>query len=173
MKVGNKTIAFNFYGNVNSRLKLIPDITDVQLPSIETASDAIKGAGILGEIDWPSFGQIGSMTLGINFRVASPDIVAISTPQLQEIEVRWVMDKFDTNNIKIGVEAHKVFVKGMPKKHDQGKIENAAAMDGSNEFEVVYYRHIIDGVETLLIDKFNYVYKINGVDYTSEIKAAL
>lgn len=173
MKVGNKTIAFNFYGNVNSRLKLIQDITDVQLPSVETASDAIKGAGILGEIDWPSFGQIGSMTLGINFRVASPDIVAISAPQLQEFEVRWVMDKFDTNNIKIGVEAHKAFIKCMPKKHDGGKIEPTASMDGSNEYEVVYYRKIIDGVEVLLIDKFNYVYKINGVDYTSEIKAAL
>lgn len=36
-----------------------------------------------------------------------------------------------------------------------------------------YSSYHCDGVETMLTDKLNYVYKIKGVDYTSEIKEAL
>lgn len=173
MKIGNKTIAFNVYAKIEDVLKLVPETTDVQLPSIEYQSDSIKGAGILGEIDWPALAQPGSMTFSANFRVTGSDAIAIAAPKQQEFEVRWVIDKFDTNNIKIGVEAHKAFIKCIPKKHDSGKIEAAATMDGSNEYEVFYYRRIIDGKEVLLIDKFNYVFKVNGVDYTAQILAAL
>jgi phage tail tube protein FII len=46
-------------------------------------------------------------------------------------------------------------------------------MEGSIEFEVLRYRQVISGVETLLIDKQNYIYKINGTDYMQVIRAAL
>lgn len=173
MNIGNKTIAFNLYGKIDDKLKPIREATDVQLPALEAVSDSVKGAGILGEIDWPSMAQPGSMTFVANFRTTGPDVIAISAPIQQEFEVRWVIDKFDSNNIKIGIESHKAFIKCVPKKHDSGKIEPAASMEGSNEYEVFYYRRIVDGKEVLLIDKFNYVYKVNGVDYTSQIMAAL
>jgi phage tail tube protein FII len=59
------------------------------------------------------------------------------------------------------------------KKYDPGKIEVNAGADGSSEYEVIYYRKIIDGKEVLLIDKFNYKYVVNGKDYMNEIRAAL
>ncbi len=46
-------------------------------------------------------------------------------------------------------------------------------MDGSVELEVLRYRQVIDGVETLLIDKRNYIYKVNGVDYMEAIRRML
>jgi phage tail tube protein FII len=173
MKIANKTIAYSIYAKIFGKQKQIAETTDIQLPSAEMLTDTLKGAGILGEIDWPSYAQPGSMVFVTNFRISGADAVAISAPGLQEFEVRWVVDKFDTNNIKIGVEAHKAFIKCVPKKQDNGKLEPSAGMDGSNEYEVFYFRRIIDGVEVLLIDKFNYIYKVNGVDYASQIAAAL
>jgi P2 family phage contractile tail tube protein len=173
MKIANKTIAYNVYAKVAGKQKQIGETTDLQLPSVELMTDTLKGAGILGEIDWPSLAQPGSMTFAANFRVTGVDAVAISAPGLQEFEIRWVIDKFDTNNVKVGIEAHKAFIKCVTKKHDGGKLEPASGMDGSNEYEVFYFRRIIDGVEVLLIDKFNYIYKVNGVNYTSAITAAL
>lgn len=173
MKIANKTIAYTVYAKIAGKQKLISETTDLQLPSLEMMTETIKGAGILGEIDWPSLAQIGSMTFSANFRVTGSDSLAIAAPELQEFEVRWVIDKFDTNNIKVGVEAHKAFIKCVPKKHDSGKLETGSGMDGSNEYEAFYFRRIIDGVEVLLIDKFNYIYKVNGTDYASQIKAAL
>ena len=67
----------------------------------------------------------------------------------------------------------KVFITGVNKKYDPGKIENQTTMDGSIEFEVLRYRQIIDGKETLLIDKLNNIFKINGIDYMEKVRAAL
>jgi phage tail tube protein FII len=70
-------------------------------------------------------------------------------------------------------EGTKVFISGINKKYDPGKIETPATMDGSADFEVLRYRQVINGVETLLIDKRNYSYKINGVDYMQKIRSTL
>jgi P2 family phage contractile tail tube protein len=154
-------------------MKYINDTNSCQLPSIETQTDSIKGAGILGEIDMPTYGQIGSMTFSHGCRVDGEDAAALCAPIVQEFEVRWVTDKLDSSNIKIGIDAHKAIIKGIPKKYDPGKIETGAAMDGSNEYEVIYYKKILNGKSIIEIDKLNNVLIINGTDYAKQIRAAL
>lgn len=172
-KIGNKVINYSIYAKINGSMKYINDTTNCQLPSIEMQTDSIKGAGILGEIDMPTYGQIGSMTFSPGFRVDGEDAVALSAPIIQEFEVRWVTDKLDSSNIKIGIDAHKAIIKAIPKKYDPGKVENGSAMDGSNEYEVIYYKKILNGKTILEIDKLNNVLNINGIDYAKQIRAAL
>jgi P2 family phage contractile tail tube protein len=173
-KITNKTIQYRLRAtDQNNQLVLIDDSSDLQLPSIEKLTDTIKGSGIMGEIDLPTFGQLGSMTFAVNNRADNAQYAMLSRPGEIKFEVVWVVDLFDSNATKIGLQQHKVFMTGVSKKYDMGKIDVNSGAEGSSEFEIYYLRKIIDGKEVLLIDKFNYKYAVNGVDYTSELRTAL
>ncbi|MFD5019990.1 phage major tail tube protein [Paenibacillus sp. NPDC058367] len=174
MKFSNKTVDYRLKAsNGAGVLELIDDSSDLQLPSIEKLTDTLKGAGIMGEIDFPSFGQIGSMTFTINNKADNPQYAMLSRPGLIKFEVVSVVDVFDVNNSKIGIRQEKVFMSGLSKKYDMGKREANAGADGSSEFEITYLRKVVDGKEVLLIDKLYSKYVINGIDYMSEIRTAL
>jgi P2 family phage contractile tail tube protein len=173
-KITNKTIQYRLRAtDQNNQLVLIDDSSDLQLPSIEKLTDTIKGSGIMGEIDLPTFGQLGSMTFAVNNRADNAQYAMLSRPGEIKFELVWVVDVFDSNNAKIGIQQHKVFMTGVSKKYDMGKIDVNSGADGSSEFEIYYLRKIVDGKEVLLIDKFNYKYAVNGIDYTSELRTAL
>jgi P2 family phage contractile tail tube protein len=173
-KITNKTIQYRLRAtNQNNQLVLIDDSSDLQLPSIEKLTDTVKGSGIMGEIDLPTFGQLGSMTFAVNNRADNAQYAMLSRPGEIKFELVWVVDVFDSNAIRIGIQQHKVFMTGVSKKYDMGKIDVNSGADGSSEFEIYYLRKIVDGREVLLIDKFNYKYAVNGIDYTSELRTAL
>ncbi|WP_069997753.1 phage major tail tube protein [Cellulosilyticum sp. I15G10I2] len=150
----------------------IADYVSCQLPSIESATNEIKGAGILGSIDMPMTGQINAMTFSVTARGINKSNANLAKPGIQKLEIRFNRDVTQSDGSVIP-EGSKVFINGVNKKYDPGKVEQGSNMDGSIEFEVLRYRQVINGVETLLIDKLNYVYKINGVDYMEKVRAAL
>lgn len=152
--------------------KEIADQVSCQLPSIEKPTSEIKGAGILGSIDMPITGQVNSMTFSITSRSINAGAAELAKPGIQNIELRFVQDVMQNDGSMIPASS-KVFITGVNKKYDPGKIENQTTMDGSIEFEVLRYRQIIDGKETLLIDKLNNIFKINGIDYMEKVRAAL
>lgn len=173
-KITNKTINYALRAtNQNGSLELIDDSSDLSLPSIEKLSDTIKGAGIMGEIDLPTFGQLGSMVFAISNRADNAQYAMLSRPGQIKFEVAWVTDVFDSSNVNVGLQANKVFMTTINKKYEAGKIEVGAGADGTSEFEVIYYRKITDGREVLLIDKLNYKYVVNGIDYMDSLRAAL
>lgn len=171
--VKNKVINYTVRARIEEAMRLIANTTEVQLPDIEMGKDTIKGAGILGEIDWPSIFSPGSMAFSFKSRVETELSDYLIAPVLQEFEIRWTVDVLDTNNVKISIDSHKVVIKGLSKKLSTGKLENGSAQDTENEFEVLYYKKTINGVQTLEIDKLNYVFKVGGVDYGAEIREFL
>ena len=150
----------------------IDDNVSCQLPSIETQTGEVKGAGILGTIDLPATGQIGSMTFTINMRSTNKNASNLARPGVHNLELRFVKDVITSSGSMIPAGA-KIFIAGINKKYDPGKVETPTTMDGSVDFEVLRYRQVIDGEETLLIDKRNYIYKVNGVDYMKDIRSIL
>jgi hypothetical protein len=89
----NKTVDFKLKAtDENGILVVIDDAADIQLPSIEKLTDTLKGAGILGEIDWPSYGQIGPMALTINNKADNPKYSVLSRPGEIKMEILWVND---------------------------------------------------------------------------------
>ncbi|TCZ73055.1 phage tail protein [Paenibacillus albiflavus] len=173
-KITNKTVQYRLKAtDEKGVLQIIDDSSDLQLPSIEKLTDTIKGAGIMGEIDMPTFGQLGSMTLTVNNRADNPQYSMLSRPGEIKFEIAWVVDVFNSNDVKVGLQQNKVFITAVSKKYDMGKLEVNSGADGSSEFEVYYLRKIVDGKEVLLIDKFNYKYVVNGVDYMDALRTAL
>jgi P2 family phage contractile tail tube protein len=173
-KISNKTVQYKLKATDQAgKLTLIDDSSDLQLPSIEKLTDTIKGSGIMGEIDMPAYGQIGSMTFTINNRADNAQYAILSRPGEIKFEVVWVTDVFDSNNVRIGLQQNKVFMSGVSKKYDMGKVDVNAAADGSSDFEIYYIRKVVDGKEVLLLDKFNYKYVVNGVDFYEQLRTAL
>lgn len=150
----------------------IDDNVSCQLPSIEKQTIELKGAGILGSIEMPSSAQIGSMVFSMSMRSINKNASILVKPGTQNIELRFVQDTITSTGETVPAGT-KIFITGINKKYDPGKVEGNSSMDGSIEFEVLRYRQIIEGEETLLIDKKNYIFKINGVDYMQSIRAAL
>lgn len=150
----------------------IDDNVSVQLPSIENGTTEIKGAGILGSFDMPSTGQLNAMTFSMSQRSINKTSISLSTPGQHNIELRFVKDARTSDGQQVP-EGTKIFLTGLFKKFDPGKVEEKATMDGSIEYEVTRYRIVIAGEEVLLIDKLNYIYKVNGVDHMESIRAAL
>lgn len=149
-------------------MSLVDNTTKCQLPSLEYPTDTLKGSGIMGEIDFPSSSNINSMTFSADARVDSKQLAQLSAPNLQEYEVRWSIERFDTSSGKIRPEVHKAVIKGFPKKYDAGSIEAGASQDSAIEIEAVYYKRVIDGEVILEVDKLNQVLKIAGVDYSTK-----
>ena len=56
-------------------------------------------------------------------------------------------------------------MKAFTKKLDMGKLPDMESQEGSTEHEVYYMKVDIDNQEQLLIDKFNYIYRVQGSDY--------
>lgn len=150
----------------------IDDNVSVELPSIEFGTTEVKGAGILGTVDMPSPAQINAMALVISSRSINKKNSELAKPGKQNLELRFVRDVTQADGTVIPAGT-KIFITGVAKKYGPGKVEQGSTMDGSQEFEVLRYRQVIDGEETLLIDKFNYQYVVNGVDYMAKIRAAL
>jgi len=173
-RISNKTVQYRLKAtNERDQLVLIDDDASITLPSIEKLTDTIKGAGIMGEIDFPAYGQIGSLTMAINFRADNPMYAVLSRPGAIRFEIVWVIDIFDSNNVKVGLQQHKAFAVGLNKTYNAGTLDVNASADGSNEFELLSWRKVVDGREILLVDKLNYKYVVNGVDYMQQLRSAL
>lgn len=168
MIISGNVIAHKLYSDGEE----VMDTVSVQFPSIELATGEIKGAGILGSIDMPMTGQINAMTFAINARGVNKSNAKLARPGVQKLEVRFIRDVTNGDGSVIP-EGSKVYITGINKKYDPGKAEQGATMDGSIEYEVLRYRQVINGEETLLIDKLNSVYKVNGVDYMQNVRGML
>lgn len=168
MIISGATIAHKF---LSDEVEMADNVS-CQLPSLDIATADIKGAGILGTINMPTTGQLDSMTLKIDFRSTNKNMVKLARSGTQNLELRFAKSTTTSTGSAVP-EGTKIFATGIMKKFDPGKIENNATQDGSVEYELLRYRQVIDGYEVLLIDKQNYIYKVNGKDYMAEIRSLL
>jgi len=148
-------------------------VVDVTPPAIEAMTDTITGAGVAGEIDSPTAGLTGSMTLSVTWRTVEKQAEALNAPKLHELDVRGSIQKFDKGSGKYVHIPLRYFIKGTPKSIDGGKLETSASMDISQEWELIYFKKELGGHAQIEVDKFNYIYKINGIDYLAEVRKNL
>jgi hypothetical protein len=148
-------------------------MADVDLPDIEAMTDTVKGAGIAGEIDTPVVGHYSSMSMTLNWRTVSGNLMLLATPVAHHLELRGAVQIYDAASGTYSTQAQKIVVKANPKKIGLGKMDTGATQDSSSEFEVSYIKVSIGGISRLEIDKFNFICVINGIDFLAETREAL
>ena len=167
-KIPDRLIGFRLYKGAD-----FIATADVELPNIEYMTETLSGAGIAGEIEMPAIGQIGSMSTTINFRTQTNAQIDFLEPRGEMIDVRGSLQQYDSGTGRIVTVPVKVTMNVLPKTAALGKFEVNSTTDSSSELEVTYLKMFINNKEVLEIDKTNYIYKVNGVDYLEEIRQQL
>lgn len=169
MNVPEKLINFRVYQDGDDLI----GIADVTLPTLESMTETVKGAGIAGEIDSPVLGHYSSMELELNWRTIEDTNVLLASPKGVQLDLRGAQQVYDSSAATYVVVPVKVVVSGVPKSTELGKLDVGTTSDTKNTIEVNYIKITIDGSEVLEVDKFNYICSIGGTDYLSEVREAL
>ena len=172
-KIATKTIMYSIYDKTSGKPKYIDDTKSYKRPEIEMLSDGFTGAGIMGELDLPTLGQLAGMEGEIAFNKTNAKMIALFTPEAHTIESRWVTSVLNTATGNVAPQSNKEIVKILPKKIDLGEIEGNEKNEASMTYEILAYQYIIDGKTVVKIDKLNNVFMINGVDYSEKIRNLL
>lgn len=143
------------------------------LPEITYLVETIKGGGIAGEIEAPSPGQTGVMSLALTWRTMEEAAAELLAPEIHALDLRASIQTFDTSSGEYKESALKVTVRARPLGLTLGNLETATTMETTNNFSVSYLKVELDQVSVLEIDKYNYVHKVNGKDYLAVTRANL
>ena len=169
MKIENGITNFAVYEDATE----YHGMAEVTLPEISTITEELKGAGINGTLNSPYAGHIEAMSLSLNFRTVTKEVLKLAEPRNHQIDLRASQQQFDAVAGMFKQTAIKHVLIVMPTKFNPGKLAIAASAESTAEFSVSYFATFIDGVKVLEIDILNFIYFINGVDYLADVKKAL
>lgn len=148
-------------------------LADLQLPKIEAMTETLQGAGIAGEVDTDVLGHFKSMKLTLNWRMVTDELIDFLSPNQMLIDCRIANQEYDSTSGDRKLRPNKVLVKGKCLNRDLGKVKGASPYDASTEIEVVYMKIERDGKTLIEIDKYNYIFKVDGVDHMQQLRSAL
>lgn len=110
--IQDKNIAYEVYESGDRLL----GTAEVALPSLEPKTSTLSGAGIGGEIEMPTPGQLGSMELELNWRTLNKKNAKLMAMKAHDLELRSATETYDAATGILGVGAVKINVRGLPKK---------------------------------------------------------
>lgn len=168
-KVAERLTAFSAYLEGDEWLGLL----DVELPSLESITDTVKGAGIAGEVDTPVIGHYSSMTVKLNWRTLGNQAIRLAEQKTHALDFRGTQQIYNAGTGEYEHQGVKVSIRAIPKTMESGKFEMGATTGTANEMECVYIKKEIDGKRVLEIDKFNFISFINGKDALEQVRKNL
>ncbi len=145
----------------------------LELPNFEFMTESITGLGIGGEMDMPVIGHFKSMSVKITWNTVSAQAVGLLLPQAHHLDIRGSIQEYDAGTGTFVNKAVKVLVRAMPKTSGIGKFEPGKKMDPETEMEVSYLKLWLGGQERVEVDKFNMIFRVNGTDILTEVRANL
>lgn len=167
--VPEKNINFSVYLDGEDLL----GVAEATVPNLESMTEAVKGAGIAGEFESVVLGHFGSTTLALNWRNVTDHAIKVLAPKAHNLDLYGALQDYDAGNGTYVVRQIHMYVKAVPKGLNLGKLTSGEASDTTSEFEVHYLLLERDGAKRIELDKFNYIFMVDGVDYLAEVRKAL
>lgn len=169
-KIPEKLNDFRMFVNDSPDLKAH---ADVELPALNFLTETVSGAGVQGEYDSPNYTHLESAKATVNWRLISDEIVDFLKPQVLKLDLRAANQVLDSVIGKHEFTVTRAVIKGMPIGTEPGTLSKGAQYDGSTQIEVLYMKLEYEGRTLLEFDKLNYIYKVDGVDYSEPLRNAL
>lgn len=160
---------FNTYGAGH---KYVGVSSEVTMPSFESLTETLDGAGIGGEIEDPVEGAFGSLETETKFENISREYFDYVT-QTGIITYRGSMQVLNTATQTNDFEGLVVTTKGKVKSFDLGSLKKGGKGEPTVVREITYIKITIGGYDVLELDKFNLVWKLNGVDRLQKVRAQI
>jgi P2 family phage contractile tail tube protein len=159
---------FNIYTGESGNV--FAGMGDLELPEIKMLTAALNVAGTGGELEVPLIGHTAAMQCTINAPVATIEALQAAVPVSQMITARGSQQVFDPS---VGVNRHQpicIVMRGPLDSLKLGTWKKGQTEDTSHSFQLDYIKVSIDNEEYLEIDKWNNIFRVNGVDYSSEVR---
>lgn len=147
-------------------------VATVQLNKFTSQTESFKGFGVGGTIELPTPGLYESQELVINWSATSEDSIKLSKPKFTDLQIRNAIQ-----SIGLGEDADPeslvLYVRGIPKELDLGKVEPGATMDTSLTLEVTYSKIEYNDKTLIELDKLNRKNIIDGEDILAKVNKIL
>ena len=160
---------FNSYGAGH---KYVGVSNEVTLPNFEYMTETIDGAGIAGEIEEAIEGAFGSLETETTFGNISREYFDFIT-QTGQITYRGSMQVLNTVTQTNDFESIVVTTKGKVKAFDLGSLKKGGKGEPKVTREVTYCKIAIAGSTVLELDKYNMIWKLNGVDRLQKVRSQI
>lgn len=167
--VPEKLVNFTAYKDGSTYL----GTADITLPTLEALTETVRGAGIAGEVDSPTLGHYGSMTVTLNWRTITPEAMQLHEPVSHALDFRGAQQVYNSATGEYSSQGVKVTVRAVPKSGDLGTFAPGTMTNSTNELEVSYLKIQVDGKTLIEIDKFNFICLINGRDHLAQVRQQL
>lgn len=145
----------------------------VDLPELTPKTVTIAGAGIAGEMNFPSSTMLENMEVTIHWRTIHNDLTLLNEPKAHSLTLRSAQRNYDSASGKFKIQAVKIDLRGVPSKMTLGKFEQSSETESESTLTLDYLKLTVDNTVKVEFDRFNYIYKVDGTDYLAGIKTAL
>jgi uncharacterized protein len=169
--IPERLVNFECYGGAGG-VRLL-GMTDVELPKFEAMSETIMGAGIAGEYDSPVLGHFKAMQVKLKWRTVTALGMGLLAPVQHVLDLRGSIQNQDPALGVLGTQRVRIEVRGQMKVYEPGKFEPGKPMEAAADVEVATIRVTIGAVKVVELDKFNYIFVVNGVDYLRTVRTDL
>ena len=148
-------------------------IADGTLPSLEAMTSEVKGAGIAGVVDSIVLGHFGSTVLSLKWRTTPSNFYILAGQQTHDLDIYGAVQEYDAGGGIIRAVPLHIFCKAITKKNNFGNLTVGDSQESETEHEIYFIKVEYDHQERIMLDKYNYIYRVNGTDYLAEVRHAL
>jgi len=148
-------------------------IAEAELPALTAMTQEVSGGGIAGQVDSPVLGHFQAMGLTLTWRTVTEEIRRVLETRYHQIELWAAIQTLDPGSGQFKVTQQKVITKAAPKAYTLGNLQIGQLQGTTMEFELSYLKLVYDSQEMFELDKYNFIYRINGVDQLADVKSAV
>lgn len=164
--VPEKLNNFRVYGDGNALL----GIAEGNFPSLEFMNSEVKGAGIAGSIESPALGQVGSFTVSLKWRAITEDFTSLLEIRSHDLDLWGETIGFDAGSGEYTRHSVHIFLKAVTKQWNMGNMTVVDSQEAETEHEVYYMLYELDGKKQVELDKYNFIFSVNGTDYLADTR---
>ena len=169
-KRSEQTVAFRIY---HQGKDLIGTAT-IELPQLDYMTETLSGSGIAGEIENPTIGITSSMTAKLSFLSPTPE--AFNSLDWTQTALYECYSALQVSDDATGVRSsipYRVNFLGRTKSFPLGSLEQGKKHGNEVELELTRLEVLLDNVEKLMIDKLNFIHRVNGKDLLQTVRGQI
>lgn len=150
----------------------ISDLLSFALPELEAEDNEVSGSGILGKINLPDWNNMAAPTAELNFASYPDELKHALTITGVKIRMNWG-ESHITDEAQMEYDSYAAYITGWPKNIPGGDRKKGEKSENTLTVNVKQYELIKNGTKIIEYDPLNYILKIYGTDYASQLKAAI
>lgn len=160
--------AFNAYKRGNA---LVGISGDVELPDLNHMTETLSGPGILGEIDAIVLGFFEHLQVKVPFAVMYDDYFGLlAFDEDGELTLRGSIQTEDRRNGRTREVPVRVVFRGKSQSAELGKWAQGAKNESAITIGLSYLKIEVDGEERIELDKYAFIFRVNGKDLLADVR---